>query len=944
MRFKNLLLEILLEGKIEDTLDRHSTIPEHIKQDYLRQVPANNAQHLDWVLQQHTKGNISPEHNINEILTNFNKVKDKLPKKQIHQYKSVDELHSAILPHIDSIQKSKKEKQEEGTETIYSSPTMTIRQHHNYESCVNAGVLPKNNKTDLDKATWCISVGDGGGATHHSSYTENGFHPVYSIEHHHSDGTSSKHMFVYDYNKTQENQELRDEHDRRPGFNDYGSTRPDLLDHYGSEHPEILKTPISKFFSEEGRNEYENEAMPLHKHIKKLISSIPKNGMSDEEYTHYFKEGNKKQQGEIHTVLAKCVLTPTQLTHLVEHGNEGSKYNVADRNDLSEEHIQKLANTSSMLVHNKLLDKPDLSKDVFSTIMKKSPAENARKILKHPKFNDSHIDAFLDKKMSDADISPLVERFGDKLEPPHIQKIIDKGDVVTHYSIIKQFRDKLEPHHISALIDRGNSDVHNNIINNLSDKLEPKHISALIDRGDSNSYVHNNIINTLSDKLEPHHISALIDRGNSEVHNKIINKLSDKLEPKHISALIDRGNSYVHNNILNNLSDKLEPKHIKGLMDSASSQVVNDAYDNLQEESKKEAISHVQKMKDSGNSKWAEFYSIHRDMPLSNVDKVKIDIHASLNGHAFPVKHNLSDEEIKTHIHPIIDSEIDNNKGIRRSGQNLVRFSSMLNKEQTKKLLNNIGVEDSINYTYGTVLSNHVRDAIFDHAINTGNHKLMSDTLVGGGNLHNIAPHHLEHIIKNHPENMPEIDVNGTHANELVATAIKDKNVNTISKFTNSHNPKYRSAILDHTLDTDNTTGILRHLSSRDNISHEDLDKILFHQNANEYKGTDSNRILQLISSMPNLHRRHIDHIIKSRNIDAIKNVIGSDYTTLKQHLTSKHIDNIISLKNKELSKLLERHRNINLVQSFNNSKVLSEWYIVNNTFERLLKESLISN
>ena len=191
---------------------------------------------------------------------------------------------------------------------------------------------------------------------------------------------------------------------------------------------------------------------------------------------------------------------------------------------------------------------------------------------------------------------------------------------------------------------------------------------------------------------------------------------------------------------------------------------------------------------------------------------------------------------------------------------------------------------------------------------------------------------------------MPEIDVNGTHANELVATAIKDKNVNTISIFTNSHNPKYRSAILDHTLDTDNTTGILRHLSSRDNISHEDLDKILFHQNANEYKGTDSNRILQLISSMPNLHRRHIDHIIKSRNIDAIKNVIGSDYTTLKQHLTSKHIDNIISLKNKELSNLLERHRNMNLVQSFNNSKVLSEWYIVNNTFERLLKESLISN
>lgn len=47
MNFMETLLEMLLEGKIDDVLDKHTSIPAHIKQDYLKQVPANNAQHLD---------------------------------------------------------------------------------------------------------------------------------------------------------------------------------------------------------------------------------------------------------------------------------------------------------------------------------------------------------------------------------------------------------------------------------------------------------------------------------------------------------------------------------------------------------------------------------------------------------------------------------------------------------------------------------------------------------------------------------------------------------------------------------------------------------------------------------------------------------------------------------------------------------------------------------
>ena len=101
MNFQEMLLEMLLEGKIEDTLARHPTIPDDVKQDYLSKIPNQNAQHLDWVLSQHTKGNITSSHDINSTLNTFNKVKDKLPKKQIHQYDSIDELHAAITPHQD---------------------------------------------------------------------------------------------------------------------------------------------------------------------------------------------------------------------------------------------------------------------------------------------------------------------------------------------------------------------------------------------------------------------------------------------------------------------------------------------------------------------------------------------------------------------------------------------------------------------------------------------------------------------------------------------------------------------------------------------------------------------------------------------------------------------------------------------------------------------------
>ena len=149
MDIRTLLEEFLLEGKLEDLQRQHSDVSADTFNHYKSVVP--NTTHLDWVLNQHKKGNITTEHDLDTIFTTFNRNKDSLPRKQISQYKSIDDLHQTIKPYIGH-NLSVKDKAKEGTETVYSSPTMEIKQHSNYESCIKGSILPSNNiKHDLTK-------------------------------------------------------------------------------------------------------------------------------------------------------------------------------------------------------------------------------------------------------------------------------------------------------------------------------------------------------------------------------------------------------------------------------------------------------------------------------------------------------------------------------------------------------------------------------------------------------------------------------------------------------------------------------------------------------------------------------------------------------------------------------------------------------------------------
>ena len=234
------LHQFLIEAKIEDVLVKYPHIDSSIRQAYATSIP--NSRHLDWTLKHHN--DILPHHDIAELLKSFERNKSKLPKKQIEQYKSIDELHQTVLPYIGQ-GLSSKEKGDRDTTTLYSSSTMTIKQHHSPESCIRAAILPENNRSGKDKAAWCISADSDSQQGYIDKYTHQGLHPIYSIEHHHSDGTSSRHMMVADTVSNPNDVELRNESNSHPT----GS-----LESYLQKYPELHNTPIANRFTEEGRN------------------------------------------------------------------------------------------------------------------------------------------------------------------------------------------------------------------------------------------------------------------------------------------------------------------------------------------------------------------------------------------------------------------------------------------------------------------------------------------------------------------------------------------------------------------------------------------------------------------------------------------------------------------------------------------------------------------
>lgn len=226
----NLYESILLESAMEAMRDRfhqdHGLHPDVFNHLYHNALPENNKSlgDMEWLANREVKGeNVAENHEtVKHIMTEFAKpaIKSKLQKKKANQYKTFQDLHDAVAPHLGTAP-TKKEKEEEGTETIYKSDTHIIKKHMTQESMVKAAFLPDKSpvrdkiggEDGKCKATWCVSVEGDQGKNYFNSYTNRGQHPFYTIEHtaKHPTDPHRKFAVLADPNRDEMTHEVRDE-------------------------------------------------------------------------------------------------------------------------------------------------------------------------------------------------------------------------------------------------------------------------------------------------------------------------------------------------------------------------------------------------------------------------------------------------------------------------------------------------------------------------------------------------------------------------------------------------------------------------------------------------------------------------------------------------------------------------------------------------------------
>lgn len=301
---------ILLESAMEAMRDRfhqdHGLHPDVFNHLYHNALPENNKSlgDMEWLANREVKGeNVAENHEtVKHVMSEFAKpsIKSKLQKKKANQYKTFQDLHDAVAPHIGSAP-TKKESEESDTKTIYKSDTHIIKQHLSHESMVKAAYLPeKSPYSDVEqvkteggkcKATWCVSADSEQGKSYYSQYTENGKHPFYTIEHtdKHPSMPNRKFAVLADPKRNLPNNEVRDELQNEPVN----------IGQYAIRNQSILHTEPGKYISglidlkknEDGSRMTFNDGKGYN-HIHKTDEGYEHTIADREGYTSKFKLNN----------------------------------------------------------------------------------------------------------------------------------------------------------------------------------------------------------------------------------------------------------------------------------------------------------------------------------------------------------------------------------------------------------------------------------------------------------------------------------------------------------------------------------------------------------------------------------------------------------------------------------------------------------------------------
>lgn len=377
LRFESFLN--LTEAKIDDLINRESQSPIQTSHDpdakfvqtndiinhFHQANPTKDINHTQWLVNQYRKGDIKQEDApaMTQMLTNFNKHRDKLQRKNINQYKNTSELLDALRPHTEEKSKTdiQKEKSSEairkGSTLIHDDSDVSLYHVHDKEAAKELGRgLP-----------WCTSNRDDekNRFDHYNEKTGRRFF----IAHMKNEEAPFRRIgigngvgeFQDENNKRISDTTLKSLIKRNPSLkqirqlhgtrilltpeNEHGNYVNDLIDN--TEKPEkinlekgnISKDKISQILKT--NNPYRNAPNSI---VQRLVN-LP----NWDNYEHTKILADKQHYGDSRNNNIAIEKNPSRfdertINMLVNHPEQSVRANVAQRPELSHDHIDKLMN------------------------------------------------------------------------------------------------------------------------------------------------------------------------------------------------------------------------------------------------------------------------------------------------------------------------------------------------------------------------------------------------------------------------------------------------------------------------------------------------------------------------------------------------------------------------------------------------------------------------
>jgi hypothetical protein len=493
-----------LKNQYKDRLNtNHDALAQHHDSDAVidhfsqHADPSGTKQHTDWILKQYQKGKIRQEDHprIHTALSNFEKYKPRLLRKDINQYRSLNDLEDSVQPHLGKASSGKDQKALDKSDAEKLHDENGFKVYH---------LKSRNAACHYGKGTkWCTAAENNNMFDH---YNSDG--PVYYIEGKDNNGEKKKFQFHFESNQ------FMNDKDEEINLGEFIRNNPEVrnVKEFKDKHfalKDISKSELHHMIATMPSigDDFLKHPNIDSRHLQNIIKRghPPWSIFNHPQLTKDQLMGLYHSDPEQHNHTLSHKLFDTDVLQNVYNKDPSNYYNISgiSMNPNIPEDIKR----GIMKSHPNVIagaNNPTLNSDDIHDLLNDSNTsiESIVNLSYHPNFNHSHVQRFIDGKHDPNDFYPDdYATILKKASKEQVDDIIDNKPHLINYLSDK----KLSKDQYHKIIDK----YHNkhSIIEALlfSPHLDGTHLDKIIDHGELIRPVlqHNNIT--------PQHVMKIID-------------------------------------------------------------------------------------------------------------------------------------------------------------------------------------------------------------------------------------------------------------------------------------------------------------------------------------------------------------------------------------------------------------------------------------------------